>query len=295
MKKFLQGVILLGLGGGFQAGDGLAQSSGAAPVPMTIKVFPLQFADPESVRQAVAPMVEPEGRVTLSRADRSLVIMTEPDRMEDLRKVIQRLDRIPPNVRIEVDMDGASSSRRTGASLGLQSEIIIGNGTVKGRGILRPEVTHRQSSQQQAVQQSLLVSSGRSARLEVGREVPYARYFYRFGLQHGLLETEIHWRPVGSSLVIEPTVIGEGPMIRVRVIPEIRAEVEGRVEEFQYTSVATEITVRDGETVRIGGMHQHEDFYSRFLVGGDQGGTSRQMQLRLTPRIENTARSSSGP
>jgi type II secretory pathway component GspD/PulD (secretin) len=139
------------------------------------------------------------------------------------------------------------------------------------------------------VAQTLLVASGRQASLRVGESVPYVDWFVDYGTRYGYLQQSINWKDVGASLIVEPVVIGEGPMIRIRLTPELSGLVDGNVYRTSFSRVATEIVVQDGQTFQIGGLDKDEDFYSRFLIGFDRSGSRQALNITLTPRIVDSS------
>jgi hypothetical protein len=104
---------------------------------------------------------------------------------------------------------------------------------------------------------------------------------------HGFIQSQVAWRDVGSFLAVEPTVIGDGPLIRVRVTPELVGTVNGSPYETKFSSVATEVTVSDGETITIGSDAKNTEFYSRFLIGVSRSGSSRRLNITMTPHIHS--------
>lgn len=252
---------------------------------MTIRSFSVSYADLDELKTMLDPMVRPDGRITLNRARNQVVVMGAEGQMETISALIQQLDMPPLNVQIQVSFAGASDHRSSGAGLHGSGQIVVQNGKVGGQVQLDPFLENRSSRGQMRSTQTLLAMSGRSASLFIGEEIPYADYFIQYGVHHGYIDAQVNWTRVGASLLVEPTVIGEGPMIRVRVTPEIRATVNGEAQRYQYAEAATELIVRDGESVRIGGMNKDEEFYSRFLWGGRQQGGAESLDILLTPRI----------
>ncbi len=76
----------------------------------------------------------------------------------------------------------------------------------------------------------------------------------------------------------------------MRVTPELSGVVEGRPERIRFAQAATELVVRDGETLQLGGFDQHRDFYDRFLIGSRRGGQAQSLAIELTPRVQPAGR-----
>jgi len=253
----------------------------------TFDVFPLGFADAETSLEAARAVVGDSGVVILDRRHHRLLVRADAEKHEQLRRLLAQLNVTPPNVYIEVEYDDAYSAHERGASLGVDGEIVVENGDVSARVDLQPSVVHRTERGSSLTRQSLLVASGREASLRVGERVPWIRWINRWGLRHGLYESEIVWQDVGAFLVVQATVIGEGPMIRIRLVPELSGRVDGNPHRIRYTQAATEVTVADGQTVSLGGLANRDEFFSRFLVGYDRSGGHRTLDIRLTPRLSS--------
>jgi type II secretory pathway component GspD/PulD (secretin) len=252
---------------------------------MSLQTFPIQYADLEDLRRTLEPLAGEQGRVTVNRAGRQLVVMAPPHVMQAIEALVNQLDTLPKNVRIRVRFDDAFASRLTEAGARTKGVLVVKNGDVDGKVTVNPFLTEQQAAGSGRTEQNLVVMSGRKGTLRVGERIPYADYFIHYGMHHGYIDTQVQWHDVGASLLIEPTVIGEGPMVHVRLIPEISVSLNGQPRRIQYASAATEVTVQDGQTLSIGGLNKDEEFYSRFLLGFNRGGESRQLDITLTPEI----------
>lgn len=267
----------------FLAAAGLRAAEPAAAV---FEVYPLAFSDPASTEQAVRALVGQNGTVTRDAANDRLLVVAPREIHAQIAEVMRNVAVIPKNVRIDVSFDGQTVTQDAGASLG-----VVGSGVVREEGIthtvfhVKPQVRNTTTETSSRVTQSLLVASGRQAVLEVGEEVPCIDWLVDYGLQCGVLRQKVTWQRVGSSLLIEPQVVGDGPMIRVRLTPQLSGMVDGRPAHVKFANVATEVVVSDGQTFPLAGLDQDRDFYSRFLIGLDRGGNQEALSIQLTPHI----------
>ena len=262
--------------------------AGASPLgaePQAFEMHPIGFAEPETALALAREIVGEDGFVALDRRHARLLVRTEAARHVQLRSLLARLDVPPRNVRIEVEFDQAFEDHARHADLGIEGGVVVTGRDASGRVTLRPSVGDRRTRGRDRTRQSLLVASGREATLRVGERVPYLQWIHRWGIRHGVLEGEIRWQDVGAFLAVEATVIGEGPLVRIRLTPTLSGRVEGRPHEVRYAEAATEVTVSDGQTLSIGGLARDHDFYERFLVGFDRSGGTRRLDIRLTPHI----------
>jgi hypothetical protein len=63
------------------------------------------------------------------------------------------------------------------------------------------------------------------------------------------------------------------------------APAEKHVQIEKVVNVATEVMALNGVPFSLGGLNEHRDFYSRFLVGVDKTGAKRTLDIVLTAQI----------
>jgi hypothetical protein len=249
------------------------------------EVYSLGFADAQSTMEMVKAIVGPTGSVSLDEANHRLLVVTTDEKHEKVADMVRKLDVPPKNVRIEVRFIGSSSQQDVGAGVGASGEIVRDEGITRTKIKVKPHVENTTMTSSSDVAQTLLVASGRQGSLHIGENVPYIDWFVDYGVRNGYIERSVNWKDVGASLIVEPMVIGEGPMIRIRLTPELSGLVDGNVYRTSFSRVATEVVVQDGQTFQIGGLDKDNDFYSRFLIGFDRSGGRQALNITLTPRI----------
>ncbi len=249
------------------------------------KVYSLGFSDPQAVESMARQVVGEDGNVTLDRTNLRLLVITTDENHARLAEMIGMLNVPPRNVRIDVHFQGQMRESKSGAEMGMVGGVVRTEGPLRTRISIRPRILSSSTEIDSDVTQTILVASGREGLLRVGEEVPYVEWLMDYGLQWGYIQQQISWQRVGSFLVVEPTIIGDGPMIRVRLIPELSGLVDRNPYRLRFTKLATEVIVQDGQTFPIGGLQGAQDFYSRFLVGFDQDGNQQSLDISLTPTI----------
>ena len=254
------------------------------------EIYPLGLADGAPIELMARSIVGDDGTVTLDTRNQRLLVMATDDEHRKIADVVGKAAIAPRNVRIEVSFAGAQSSREREASVSGNVGVQREDGVTRTRWKIQPRVVDRTVIENANARQQLLVASGREGRLLVGEQLPYLTWLIDYGIQHGVIREQLQWRDVGSFLIVEPTVIGDGPLIRVRVIPELSGTVNGAPWRTRYAGVATEVTVSDGETVTIGASDRNRDFYERFLIGVRSGGAAERQTITLTPRIQSMPR-----
>ena len=257
-----------------------------APPPARFEIYGIGTMDLDTAMEAVKGFVGTEGQVTPDRVNQRLLVVTTPERHAQIAEMMKQLAVPARNVRIEVFFDGQSSSDEYEASLGASGEIIHSPEGLGGTITVRPKIINQSTTRSSSDRQILLVGSGREGFLRIGESVPYLQWLTSYAWPGGVGAPQLAWQEVGSFLVVQPTIVGDGPLVRVKLIPELRGLVNGHAEHARFAAVSTEVVVQDGQSIDLGGLGQHADFYNRFLVGVSKGGESRTLNIRLVPHIQ---------
>jgi type II secretory pathway component GspD/PulD (secretin) len=274
-----------------------AAGMAAAGTNRVFKTHSLGFTDTAAAEQTARSIVSPGGNVVLDRANNRLLVFATDEEHAQLAGLAAELAAPPKVVRIEVRHSGGGRQTERSGSLGISGSGIVAPGGSAGTLRLNPSLTHTTTDTRDNAVQTLTVSSGRSATLHVGEDVPYVGWLVTRAMDWGLLQGVIQWQKVGAFLAVEPTVIGEGPqaLIRVRLTPELSGIVDGNPYRIRYQRAATEVVVAPGQTIQIGGATQDREFYSRFLIGMSRGGEHHTVSIELTPTIVEMAAPSGAP
>jgi type II secretory pathway component GspD/PulD (secretin) len=253
----------------------------------TLKLYPVRYSDPEMIAAAVPVMMPSTNGLTIQAADGRLAVRGTAGQHAVVEQMLHELDRAPRNVQINVQFarSGQMSSREAG--IRPHGPVIIRDGNIHGS--FEGRFSHQSSTSSENTTQMLVAMDGRSATLQVGETVPYLAWLTEYGWRHGYIrETRIEWRDVGSYLAVEPEIIGDGPMIRIRLTPTLSGQLaDGRDQTIQFTELATEVVARDGQTMSIGGFSKDSEFSSKFLIGRSGGSESAVTDITLTPKILN--------
>jgi len=252
---------------------------------MKTVVYPLLFGDPAAMESISKSIVDDEGHVVLDSKGKRLIIVTTPSRHARLNEVLGQADLKTDNVRIDVQFRSAGRQKDSGFSISGGGGVVIGPNGTSGTITINPEIHNTTTDSSGNTMQSLLVASGREATLRVGESVPYIEWISDFGWQGGYTETQIQWQEVGSFLIVQPVILGDGTTINIRLTPELRGLVDGNPHRTKFAALTTEVMIRDGESMSIGGTMDDREFYSKFLVGTDRSGVSQSLDIILTPRI----------
>ncbi|HUG53352.1 MAG TPA: hypothetical protein VMR21_07120 [Vicinamibacteria bacterium] len=270
-----------------------ASAAQAARIPARteMRVYDLGLTDVGVATDVVKGLLSPEGRVYPDPAQHRLVVSDRPDVHARVAAALRTLSVPPRNVRIEV----TTRLERTGRERGFEVGGTIGGGR-RGAGVSvgrRPPpsgvgVSGRdtRSSTDIHARQQLLVLSGGKASLVVAEQVPYSEWLFDWGLGRGLWAQSVRWQEVGTSLVVEPRVLGDGTIL-VRLTPRVDYWLDGATRAVEVNELSTEVVVREGEEITLGGVpFRDEEFRERFLLGVDQSGQTASVAMTLRATVE---------
>ena len=261
------------------------------PEKTFFETYPLRIADPDGIVEVIKAVVGEKGRVIYYKRGNELIVSTSKRGHAEVAVLLNKLHantidaRIAPNIRIEVDFIENTRTIRRGVNSGFDDGVVVSRKGRKTNFKFKSSVRSQSSGGMSNVRQTIVVRSGRSARIKIGEEVPYYDWLMEFGVNGGVIEQVFEMREVGSSLVVEASLIGNGPLIDVKLIPELSGLVNGQVNRIQYRKLATEVTIRNGSTITIGGLSKNENFYKHFLAGAERGGLSSGLNVKLTASV----------
>ena len=249
-----------------------------------LKTYPL---DPnnEAILATVRALAGKDGVVTPDRANSRVLVITTAARHTQLKAALPSLTVVPRNVQVTVRFQQAGRQQQRGVSVGGRGTYMEPDPLHRGSLRMRVSAIDNTTTTSGDTTQFLTVSSGHAAALFVGKEVPYLDYLMDYLVGRRVLTERIAWERVGAQLMVQPTIIGEGPNINIRLYPQLSGTVAGKPFTKQLIELATEVEVADGRTLQIGGLGQHAEFYNRFLVGVQQDGTTQSLGISLTPHI----------
>ncbi len=258
----------------------------AEPVQLkSVEAYPFGNMEAEIIEELAKSLLSEDATILVDKANQRLLVVATSAEQNMLAAALDQTKIPPMNVRIDVRFEQEQTQSDREASIRPEGRIIITDRGFGGSIRINPTLRNWRGGSTRNVTQSLLVANGRSGTLRVGRDVPYIDWFMEYGRHWRIIERELRWQKVGSFLSVEPLVIGAGPTIKLKIVPELRGLVNGDPRHVRFTSAATEVTVNSGQTVSIGGMNDDNEFYSRFLIGGRSGQDNSSLDIRLTPQI----------
>jgi type II secretory pathway component GspD/PulD (secretin) len=274
--------------------------------------------------QAVAGGAALTGEVTIvpDEVTNSLLIRASGIDFALITSAVEQLDIRPLQVLVEVMIVEARKDR--GFSLGADVTVpqqSIGDGTAGGqtrggglgdlvvrlmdlgRGDVDAVIRTAQNRGDVEIlsRPVLIASNNTEATFMVGSQRPFASLTRSHATDDGVLDKVVTYRDVGTRLTILPTINQDG-YVALEILQEINQATSEGSEDAPVISTReahTQVLVRDGQTIMLGGLRDRQRDRTRSgvpilsqlpLIGGFFGGERRQSSetelfLFLTPRI----------
>lgn len=254
----------------------------------------------------------------------SLLVRAQPGDWEILQQAIEALDVRPLQVLIEVVI--AEVRRTTDFNLGVTGDVTrtregetgtTAAGRLEGittgnvvlelmrAGPVDVNVTLAALSANGTVRvlsrPVLLAQNNQEARILVGQERPFIQVFRSLPTETAVRDQIVQYRDVGTSLTIVPTINEDG-YVNLQVVQEVSTateEVQFGAPVISTREMSTQLFVKDGHTVVLGGLVEEQEEETRSgvpflkdipLLGLLFGSTKRRtsasaLYIFLTPHI----------
>lgn len=320
---------LFGGGGEFSGSSSL--STGTLSDELRRNVVPPAGA-PQAPGQSASPSVRPSslsGSVTIvpDELTNSLLIRASRADFDVLNEAVNQLDIRPLQVLIEVLIVEARHNRSLdfGAGLDLPPQSVDqGDGTIDAKvtgaslgdlvirlmnlGHAQIDATLTAAASRGDIEiisrPVLLASNNTEARFLVGSQRPFVQVSRSLPTDTPSRDQVVQYKDVGTRLTVRPTINQDGyvSLLIQQEINQATSEVAFDAPVISTREVATQVLVRDGQTIVLGGLRDHQKDVTRGgvpllselpIIGGLFGSASRQtseteLYLFLTPRILRT-------
>jgi type II secretory pathway component HofQ len=163
--------------------------------------------------------------------------------------------------------------------------VVVQGGTARPRGGLAVEDTTTRITRTSGA--FVLVQDGGSGSLLVAQEVPYSQvaYYYDYAVGKGYVAHGTAWQRVGTSLVVQPTVLPNN-QIRLRLIPSLSYLTPGGGGTIELVEAATEVIVPVGRRVSLGGATTGLHSVTRQILGVREEQSSSETGITLLATLQ---------
>lgn len=257
--------------------------AGAAWAERSVHVYrPQSRSAAELVAPAQAALGD-QGSAALDAGTNALVLIGEPRAVDAALGLLAELDRPSQTVVLHYESQRLDDLEARGVRVAWS----VGAGSVRIGNVLAPPgvdliairpfaLRAERSSRLAGV---LRVQDGQSGRIETGTAVPIVQRVSPF-------ESQVGYLSAASGFEATARVQGDG---RVRVALQPFEGAIGRGGTIHASGAATEVTVKPGETVAIGGMTQPSEQRTRGLDGASSEQRYEDWVLLLRAEVEGAA------
>ncbi|MBN2097321.1 MAG: secretin and TonB N-terminal domain-containing protein [Candidatus Omnitrophica bacterium] len=275
---------------------------------LATELFVLNYANAQTVSLAIGEMLTDRGRIKFDQRTNQLLVTDVPSNLYKIKNVVERLDQKTAQVMIEarvietvldaderLGIDWTVQSSLTGAStqtrfplpmmgakqLDRPAALTEGTGTVTLGTIsfanlqLALEILKSRSNTKTLSNPKIITLNNKEAVIHVGRN--YNIPLYERNSSTGQMEiTDYKKEQIGIKLTVTPHVNAQGE-ITVDLHPEVSSFLQfdnyGNVQApvFSTREATTQVMVKDGETIVIGGLIKEEavDYVKKIPILGD--------------------------
>ncbi|HID44224.1 MAG TPA: hypothetical protein EYP34_00525 [Chromatiaceae bacterium] len=251
----------------------------AALADHPIEVIPLKHQTVEQMLPMLRPFVAAGG--TVSGMNGQLIVKTTPENLAQLRQIIDKFDRAPRQLRIEIQQGDRVNIQRRG--IGVNGTIPIGDdgsltvGRPSDDGV-DVHLQDRSKTWSTDANRYVRATEGVPAFIQTGYSVPVASGYTD---AWGRYRWERSYHDVTSGFYVTPWINGD--RVTLEISP-FRGQLTNRRNRFRVQQVTTRVTGKLGEWISLGGA----DMLGR---GGRQGlsgysSDSSQNQTPVSVKVE---------
>ncbi len=186
-------------------------------------------------------------------------------------------------VKVVLEFQQQSQASRQGAQG--QGSIVIEDGKKpRARGGLAAEDTTTRTTRTNGV--FTVVQDGGTASMMVASEVPYTAisWFRDYATGRGYIAQGTAWQRVGTTLVVNPTILPKG-QIRVRLVPQVSYFTPDGGGSIEFNEAVTDVIVPNGRAMRVGGATRGINQVTRQILGYSQQQSASESSFILTATI----------
>ncbi len=186
-------------------------------------------------------------------------------------------------VKVVLEFEQRGQETRQGAQG--KGSVVIQDGKARGRGGVAVEDTTTRTTRTSGV--FTVVQDGGTSSMMVASDVPYTEvaWFRDYAAGQGYVAQGTAWQRVGTTLVVNPTILANG-QIRVRLVPQVSYFTPEGAGSVEFNEAATEVIVPNGRAMRIGGGTRGVNQVTRQILGYREQQSSSESSFILTATIQ---------
>lgn len=244
-----------------------------------LKIFQLNNRPAEATVELVRPLLSAEGSVNAETRLNKLIVRDTPERLEEVRVLLEEIDQPAPQVRIFVQTNGFRPVSGHRAVVG-----VSGN-------VRRPRVTGQavqyEGSSSSSSTSNMLVMSGERGVIRVADSVPVFDPYTALLTSYGLMPPGVVFQELGTGFAVYPTVIGK--TVRLRIAPWLGYRAAEGTGQVVIEEASTTIVLESGESAVIGSSTSNEESVQRSfgtIFGSVGQNAARSASFTVRPEIQ---------
>jgi type II secretory pathway component HofQ len=234
-----------------------------------LEIIELRNRPAEEVIPLVRPLLQPQDALT--GTGYQLIIRATPERIREVRELVDALDQAQKNLLVTVSAGRAEDlrDREIGASGRIENErgsVTLGDTDEEGlHGTLRERSTRNQATRAS----SLRVLEGQSAFIRTGGDVPYITTAAIITGNRVITSSGVEYRRVETGFYVTPRISGDRVYLHIRPVQQSLQSDQTIATQEAETTISGPV----GEWITIGGVTEEERYESN-------GTVSRQWETR---------------
>ena len=242
-------------------------------------VIPLKSISFASIEKLIHPKLSNFGSLGFLENENAVIVYDTPEKIEQIKQMIDQVDRPRLNVRVLVDFVGNRNEESVNIGVGLGKSqdgtlLKMENGRIVDHALngFSLKGSKLKSNLDSNRQMQLLVQSGKQASLFVGTEeldpVQLSAYFKSHRLEifeNGAWRTyqwkndqELNMRRIGASMQIQPFAYQNGK-ISVDVFPQFSVKDRiGKEQSVRIEELVSTVQVEEGQKIHLGSLMQNK-------------------------------------
>lgn len=240
------------------------------------QVIDLQHSTAEALLPALEPMLNADERV--AAYGNQLIVRASPARVDELRELIQQLDRQPTRLRISVATDGSDFDSQRGLQAGARirqqhSEVVVGQPPVGGGAQAR--IIDRQTRSSKDSLRQITAVEGYPVLIERGQNVPVTDTVVG---PYGQIQQSTRYQAATQGFYATVRLSGDTALISISNHQDQYRPGSGLI-DVQQTD--TQVSAQLGEWVTIGGLSDSDASNTRGTASRLSTRDRSSTQIRL--------------
>jgi len=255
---------------------------------MIIETIDLHYRASDEIIPLVKPMLTSDASIT--GTGYKLIIKSTPENIEQIKNLLQELDRDPNQLVIQVAINNQRDMNRAGGSVSVQAQdngnsVGIGGGsagaqtqtnTTNSRIKYDARIFDSSENRDQPVAQTVRVSEGYWATIHTGQSVPIVN---RFANPDGTVTETLTYRNVTSGFRVMPRTHGD--QVTLTIMPQNDTVDSAHPGSINVSGLETTITGKIGEWIHIGGTSEQGSSTSSGIAYRSRVRETNQNQIWL--------------